>query len=136
MRLRDDRDVRWSVRRRWLPWRRKTSVPDWGPDVGDISLGDDPISAVIGIVLMILLLPVLVLALVVGLEFLLLLLLVPVWVVVRVVFGLPWTVVVRREGRVVHEEGVRGWRASSERIDVIAAELRTGRGPAVARPNR
>ncbi|MGW0175308.1 hypothetical protein ACWDUM_15880 [Rhodococcus sp. NPDC003322] len=136
MRFRDGRDVRWSVRRRWLPWRRRTSVPDWGPGFDSISLGDDPISAVIGIVLLVLMLPVLVLALVVGLEFLLLLLLLPVWVVVRVLFGVPWIVVVRRDGKVVHEEAVRGWRESRARIEAIAAQLRDGRDLAAIRSNR
>ncbi|GAA4472481.1 hypothetical protein GCM10023094_04610 [Rhodococcus olei] len=103
-------------------------MPDWGPDFDGISLGDDPISAIIGIVLVILMLPVLVLALVVGLEFLLLLALLPVWVVVRVLFGAPWIVVVRRDGSVVHEEAVRGWRASADRIEAIGAALAGGRG--------
>lgn len=103
-------------------------MPDWGPGFDGISLGDDPISAIIGIVLVILMLPVLVLALVVGLEFLLLLALLPVWVVVRVLFGAPWIVVVRRDGSVVHEESIRGWRASADRIEAIAAALTAGRG--------
>ncbi len=136
MRFRDDRNVRWSVRRRWLPWRRRASVPDWGPGFDGGSLGDDPISAVIGIVLAVLMLPVLLLALVVGLEFLLLLLLVPVWAFLRVLFGLPWTVVTRRDGKIVHEEAVRGWRESAERIEAIAAQLRDGRDLAAIRSNR
>ena len=127
MRVHDGHGARWTVRRRWLPWRRRTSVPDWGPDV-DLSVGDDPISAIIGIVVLILMLPVLVLALLVGLEFLLLLLLVPVWVVVRAVFGVPWILVVRRDRKVVHEEAVRGWRTAADRIEEIGTTLADGRG--------
>ncbi|SEL46550.1 hypothetical protein [Rhodococcus maanshanensis] len=136
MRFRDDRDVKWRVGRRWLPWRRRTKVPEWGSSLDSNGLGDDLISAIIAIVLAVLMLPVLLLALLVGLEFLLLLLLVPVWVGVRVLFGLPWTVVVRRDGKVVHEEQIRGWRASEARIDAIGAQLREGRGIAAIRANR
>ncbi len=128
MRVHDGQGTRWTVRRRWLPWRRRTSVPDWGSGFGDLSLGDDPISAIIGLVVLVLMLPVLVLALVVGLEFLLLLLLVPVWVVVRAVFGVPWILVVRRDRKVVHEEAVRGWRAAADRIEEIGTTLADGRG--------
>jgi hypothetical protein len=135
VRFRDDRDGKWRVGRRWLPWRVRTKVPDWG-GLNGISLGDDPISAVIGIVLLVLMLPVLLLVLLVGLEFLLLLLLVPLWVGVRVLFGLPWTVVVRRDGKLVHQEQVRGWRASAARIEAIGAQLREGRGLDAIRANR
>ena len=78
--------------------------------------------------MLILMLPVLVLALLVGLEFLLLLLLVPVWVVVRAVFGVPWILVVRRDRKVVHEEAVRGWRTAADRIEEIGTTLADGRG--------
>ena len=136
MRFRDERDAKWRVGRRWLPWRRRAKVPDWGSGFDGATLGDDPISAIIGIVVLVLMLPVLLLALVVGVEFLLLLLLLPLWVGVRVLFGLPWTVVVRRDGKVVHEEQVRGWRASASRIEAIGAQLRNGRGLDAIRANR
>ena len=43
-RVRDSQGVRWSVRRRWLPWRPRRKMPD-GWDLGGASFdGDDVVS--------------------------------------------------------------------------------------------
>lgn len=99
---------------------------DWG--FGDMSFtdGDDIISLVLNIALVVLLIPILVLALLVAAEFLLLLLLLPLWVLARSVFGTPWIVVVRRDRKVVGEESVRGWGAGGARIDQIKSVIASG----------
>ncbi|ART70422.1 hypothetical protein BTO20_19300 [Mycobacterium dioxanotrophicus] len=106
---------------------------DWG--VGDMSLsdGDDVISIVLNIVVLVLLIPVVLLALLVAAEFLLLLLLLPLWVLARSLFGTPWIIVVRRRHKIVVEEAVRGWSATSDRIEQLKAAIAAGEaGPAAA----
>lgn len=99
---------------------------DWG--FGDTSLtdGDDIISIVLNIALVVLLIPTLVLALLVAAEFLLLLLLLPLWVLARSLFGTPWIIVIRRDHKVVGEEAVRGWGATNARIDQIKSFIASG----------
>ncbi|MEE6168278.1 MULTISPECIES: hypothetical protein [unclassified Mycolicibacterium] len=132
--VRDPQNVKWTVRRRWLPWRPRRKMPeDWG--VGDMSLsdGDDVISIVLNIVVLVLLIPVVLLALLVAVEFLLLLLLLPLWVLARSLFGTPWIIVVRRQHKIVAEEAVRGWSATSERIEQLKSAVAAGEaGPAAA----
>ncbi|MEV0669942.1 hypothetical protein [Mycobacterium sp. NPDC050441] len=123
----DPEGIKWTVRRRWLPWRPRREMPDdWS--LGDASFGDgdDIISIVLNIALVVLLIPVLVLALLVAAEFLLLLLLLPLWVLARSLFGTPWIVVVRRDRKIVAEEAVRGWAATTARIDHIKSVIGSG----------
>jgi hypothetical protein len=116
----------WRVTRRWVPWRRRLRTID-GPDVGDgITLGDDPVSAVVGVVLLVLLLPFLVVALFVLLELLLLLLLVPLAAVVRVLLGRHWFVEVRRGWVPYYEEEAGDWQQSGERIHQLAQAIERG----------
>jgi hypothetical protein len=123
---------RWKVRRRWLPWRRRVrDVPD--VPIDDIGLGDDPISAIIGIFLLVLAIPALVVMTLLLAELLLLLVLLPVFVVVRLLLPVPWTIEVwvrPAERRFLgwhleHEVPVEGWRASQERIAEIAEGLQS-----------
>ena len=44
---------------------------------------------------------------------------------------MPWTVVMRRMGDVVHQEKVSGWTASKVRIAALVEEVRSGGGPGV-----
>lgn len=141
--------TRYSVTRRWLPWRRRIQGDDdgtgssWAPDLGGgHDLGDDPISAVIGLVLLlvaiILFAPAVLVAIGVALEVALLLLLLPLAVLARVLFGHPWEVEVRLRDTekiwpVVHTEEVKGWRASSARIAEISEQIRSGGFPEGAR---
>jgi len=117
------------IHRRWLPWRRRANkAMDWLPDdAGGLgSLGDDPISLVIGAIFVI---PVLViLALFIG-EFLLLFLLLPFFVLARSVFGTPWTIEVTHRREVVHAEGAQGWGASHDQIERLAAAISAGELP-------
>lgn len=102
-------------------------MPDeWG--FGDTSFGngDDIISIVLNIALIVLLIPALVLALLVAAEFLLLLLLLPLWVLARSLFGTPWIVVVRRDHKIVAEEAVPGWAATTARIVQIKSVIASG----------
>jgi hypothetical protein len=135
MRVLDRHDRRWKVRRRWLPWRRRVrDVPDVPIDGG---IGDDPISMVIGLVLLVLAIPALVVTVVLLAELLLLLVLLPVVVLLRLVLPVPWTIELwSRPARrrvlgwhLEHEVPVRGWRASGARMDELAAELATRRDP-------
>lgn len=117
----------WRVRRRWLPWRRRlrTYFPDWGPS----NLGDDPISAVIGVIVLILMLPFILLAIVVSLELLLLLLLVPFVALFRIVFGRQWEVDVRKGRTLWWSQPCGSWSDSGARIEEIAEAIRRGRTP-------
>ncbi|MGV1088377.1 MAG: hypothetical protein ACOYBX_10370 [Mycobacterium sp.] len=56
----------------------------------------------------------------------------PFWLLTRV-FGMPWTVVVRRMGIEMHREKVSGWTASRERIADLLDQARSGGGPDLPR---
>lgn len=120
---------RCRIRRRWLPWRRRSRfalLKRVGLDNLDVPLGDDPISTTIAlIVLAIFLVPVvIVLVLVLG-ELLLLLLLLPLVVLARAMFGAPWLIQATHRGEVVYEEAVKGWRASAGRKQELAKVVQT-----------
>jgi hypothetical protein len=114
------------IHRRWLPWRRRgDKAMDWMPPGLDL-LGDDPISLVIGAIVLI---PVLViLAFFIG-EILLLLLLLPFFVLARSVFGTPWIIEVTHRHEVVHAEQAQGWSASHDQIERLAAAISAGEPP-------
>lgn len=129
MKVLDRHDRRWKVRRRWLPWRRRVrDVPDVPIDGG---IGDDPISMILGLIVLVVAIPALLVVLLVLAELLLLLVLLPVFVVVRLVLPVPWTIELwSRPARrrvlgwhLEHEVPVRGWRASRERIRALSTEV-------------
>lgn len=131
MKVTDPNGITWRVSRRWVPWRRRlkgalSNAPDFP------ALGDDPLSAVIGIVLLVLALPFLVLALVGGLELLVLLLVYPFALLARVLFGRHWRVEMRRGFSFVHEVDGGSWRQSAAVIRELADQLRRGDGPAAS----
>ncbi|GAB4013122.1 hypothetical protein [Nocardioides ultimimeridianus] len=134
MKVKDPSGQTWRVTRRWVPWRRRltgmgdVSTPlDWGAG----GLGDDPISAVIGIILLILALPFIVLGLIVAAEFLLLLLLLPLAVLGRALFGKAWTIEARRGFEIVWDAPAGDWQASGLRIHEVADAIRRGQTPPV-----
>ena len=132
MKVEDPSGQTWRVTRRWVPWRRRMKDVDlgsgWGvPDLN--GLGDDPISAVIAIVLLVLALPFILLGLVVAAEFLLLLLLLPVAVLARVLLGQKWTVEARRGFTIVWDAPAGDWQASGLRIHEVAEAIRRGELP-------
>jgi hypothetical protein len=130
MKVRTPAGQTWRIGRRWLPWRRRLKgALDSVPDFGAGPLGDDPVSAVIGLVLLIVALPFLVVALVAGLEFLLVLVLIPVAVLSRVVLGRHWTVVARRGWKSWWEEPAGDWQQSGVRIHELADAVRRGQVP-------
>lgn len=120
----------WRVSRRWVPWRRRVkgdveSFPDVMPD----GLGDDPVSAVIAAIALVLIAPFVVLVVVVGAEFLLLLLLLPFAVLGRVLLGRHWAVEVRRGWKPWWEVRAGDWQDSASRIHDVAAAIRRGELP-------
>ena len=130
MKVRTPAGQTWRVGRRWLPWRRRLKGSlDSVPDLGIGTLGDDPVSAIIGIIVLVIALPFLVLAFVAGVEFLLVLLLLPFAVLGRVVFGRHWTVVARRGWTPWWEEPAGDWQQSGVRIHEIADAIRRGGVP-------
>lgn len=132
MKVQDPSGQTWRVTRRWVPWRRRLKDVDLGSGWGgpDLSgLGDDPISAVIGIALLVLALPFLLLGLLAGAEFLLLLLLLPVAVLARAVLGQKWTVEARRGFAIVWDAPAGDWQASGLRIHEVADAIRRGEIP-------
>ena len=97
------------------------------PDIDGI--GDDPISLIIGIVVLVLLLPVLLLGVLAASEFFLLLLLLPFAVLARVLFGKQWTVEARRGFAIVWDAPAGDWQASGLRIHEVADAIRRGEAP-------
>ena len=137
MRVRDSNGREGRVRRRWLTirrprWRRRDQPDLDGADGGLdlINLFDDPISGVIGLIVLIVfvvLLGVFFLPLVLFLgELLLLIPLALLGVLGRLLLRRPW-VVEARSGETVVSSQVAGWRASSREISRLAAEARAGR---------
>ncbi|GAB4060438.1 hypothetical protein GCM10028775_76230 [Catellatospora paridis] len=116
----------WWVGRRWLPWRprRRRSVPEGEPEFLKLADGSLGCASVLMIVLA---LPVLVVLVVLAVEWLLVLLLLPLWVLARFLFGAPWLIVARGrspEGRRWRYYGkVKGWRAGTDMIDTVRAEI-------------
>lgn len=141
MKATDPTGKTYSVTRRWMPWRRRIKDADFdtgGGGFGDLGgLGDDPISLVLflifGLFALVLVLPGLLLLLGAAVEISLLLALLPIAVLARTLFGMPWEVEVRDTNPsrgipwpVVHTEPVRGWTDSGTRIHDIAAEITRG----------
>lgn len=133
MKVVDRYDRRWKVRRRWLPWRRRVrDVPDVPIDAG--GLGDDPISAIIGLFLLVLAIPAIVVILLLLAELLLLLALLPFFVLIRLLLPVPWTIELwarpaqrRLLGwHLEHEVPVRGWGPSQTAIREMVGEIATG----------
>ncbi|MGN9907376.1 hypothetical protein ACTMTJ_07430 [Phytohabitans sp. LJ34] len=125
MRIEGPDGRRWWVGRRWLPWRPR------GRDMGKGGLtdfpisGDEPIGLLIAIVVaaVLVLFPVVLVAAIFVAEWLLLLLLLPIITLLRVGFGMPWTVVAR-SGGVRYAEQVAGWRRSRELIQSTSTEIK------------
>lgn len=128
MKVKDPTGQTWRVSRRWVPWRRRLKdVLDVVPDTP--VLGDDPISLVIGGIILILMLPFLLLLVVAGLEFLLLLLVLPFAILGRVLFGRHWTIEARRGWRPIWEEPAGDWAQSRQAIRDVATALERGHWP-------
>lgn len=127
MKVTDPAGQTWRVTRRWIPWRRRLEGSlDAVPDLGVGGLGDDPVSAIIGVIALVILLPFLVLVLIAGVELLLVLLLLPFAVLARAVFGRRWYVEVRRGFKPVHEVEAGDWRESGLKIYELAGALERG----------
>lgn len=129
MKVVDPKGRTWRVSRRWMPWRRRSSIGDWWQVPNGSGLGDDPISMIIGVLLLILIIPIAIVALVVALELLLLLLLLPFVVLGRVVFGRHWRVEARRGWEPVWEDEAGDWGESGRRIAAVAELIRRGELP-------
>src|SRR4051794_6779963 len=105
--------ARWRLGRRWLPWRPKARVPDGLPTM-DLPDVDGVIGAILLAIAAIILIPLLVILMIVVAEWLLVLLLLPLAMLARAAFGVPWTVYARvrtPDGRGQRRYAkVRGWR--------------------------
>lgn len=93
------------------------------------TLGDDPVSAVIGIVLLILFLPVFLLILLAGLEFLVLLLILPFALLGRALFGQHWSIEARIGWTPVWEEPAGNWSQSGQAIRDVCTAIGAGHLP-------
>lgn len=126
----------YRVTRRWVPWQRKSrrlSLDGFEIPIGPPS-GDDPISAILLVIWLVLAVPIIAIVVVVmlltGIELILLLAILPFAVGARVVFGRHWTVEVRHSFTPIHEERSGGWTASGVRIRELAREIESGNVPA------
>lgn len=131
MRIIDPRRQTWRVSRRWVPWRRKVSgwSDIWGL-VPDLPGGDDPISATISTIVLILFAPIVIaavlLTILAAVEFIAILALIPLLVLVRVLFGRHWIVEVRQGFTPWYEQAVGDWSASRKAIATFADAIRRG----------
>jgi len=91
-------------------------------------LGDDPISAVIAVIFLIIAIPFLVLGLIALVELLLVLLLLPVALAGRVFFGRHWVIEARKGFSVEWDERAGDWQTSGLRIHEVAEALERGVG--------
>lgn len=124
----------YRVTRRWVPWQRKSRRLSLdGFDVPSPPSGDDPISAILMVLWLVIALPLLIVGVAVvlltGIELLLLLAILPFAVGARVVFGRHWTVELRRAFTPIHEERAGSWAASGVRITELAREIEAGHIP-------
>lgn len=130
MKVQSPDGMTWRVSRRWVPWRRRVrNTTDGLPDVPEGGFGDDPISLVLGLLLLVLLLPFLLLVLVAGLELLLILLVLPFALLGRIVLGGEWTIELRRGWTPYWEERVEDWQRTGLRIREVAYAVRLGHAP-------
>jgi hypothetical protein len=98
----------WRVTRRWVPWRQRLNNPD--PNQVRYTSSDSWWS----------------LGLLAILELLVELVLLPFAVIGRAVFGLKWSVEVRRGWKPYTEETVGDWHGSGVRIQELANAIRLG----------
>jgi hypothetical protein len=124
-----------EVRRRWLPWKPRLRDVDAGfVDLTDSA--DDPagfvVALVLGLVASVLLALLLPFAILASELLLVAALLVPLLVLARVFWMLPWIVEARYGDTLLGIDKVRGWRDSSDRIREIAAAYERGQDPFAA----
>jgi hypothetical protein len=117
----------WRITRRWVPWRRRLkSRLGEAADMMPAGLGDDPVSAVIFLVCLVIAIPFLVLTLIAGLEVLLVLLVLPFALVGRAAFGRHWIVEARRGFTIWWDEPSGDWQASLLKIHDVSEAIRIG----------
>ena len=121
-----------DVRRRLLPW--KPRLRDVDPGFVDLTGGaDDPLgfvaALVLGLVATVVLAALLPFAILASELLVVLGLLVPLLVLARVFWMLPWIVEATNGSTLLGIDKVRGWRDSGERIEEIAAAYARGEDP-------
>ncbi|WP_242638706.1 hypothetical protein [Mycolicibacterium sp. S2-37] len=94
--FKDAQGVRWSVRRRWMPLLDYLNMASWGLNW-------------FGVVMFVIALPFLIVW--------------PFWFLAKFC-GVPWKIVVTRDGEDVTVEKVKGWQASRRRVEEIARGIR------------
>ena len=136
MKVEDPRGQTWRVHHRWVPWQRRFRTKDHLgalPDIPDIGGGDDPITGIIGGIILVIFLPVILVGLVIlgiaALELLVLLAVLPFAALGRIAFGRHWTVVVRRDRAPWWETDAGGWGSSRRRMRELADDARRGDTP-------
>ena len=123
MKVRDPAGGSWRVKRRWLPWRRRFNG---GWDVPSFDVGDDPVSLVIGTLILV---PALILFLLWGFELLLVLLLLPFAILARTRFGKHWYVEIWHQRTFVRQFDGGDFEASGALVRRLAAEIESGHPP-------
>lgn len=124
----DATGVTWKVKRRWLPWRlRRRDLSD----AGDFATGVDADDDVIGLTLIVIfvLLPIVGVVIILFFELALLLLLIPFLILIRILLRRPWPIEVWKGKRLMEQESVKGWAASSERVHDLINEIRLRHSP-------
>lgn len=130
--------VKTVIGRRWMPWRSRTR--EWTSSAWDLvptgpanSVGDDPVSAVLGLIWFVLVLPFMIPALLMTplflIESLLQWIVMPFAILLRMMGVLDVEVDARQAGGFKHVERVSGWGAAKERMREIAHLAAQGAPP-------
>lgn len=133
MKVSDPQHRVWHVRRRWWPWRRRWRLPPL--HVGDVPVAatrhvdGSPWELLLHLLLLLLLVPTLLLTALALAEAALLVLLLPIALLARIVGGRHWVVEVRNEEGPVWETDAGSWAASGVAVSEIAAGLARGERP-------
>lgn len=130
MKVVDPAGETWTVKRRWLPWRRRVKdAPDLPFDVPSFLDGDDIFSLILLVLFVVIAVPFILVFALMFAELLLLLLVLPIWILVRLARGGRWPIEVFIGRTLINTESVRGWGASRERMLETAEAIRIGQPP-------
>ncbi|TCJ22729.1 hypothetical protein [Nocardioides jejuensis] len=133
MKVTDPSGQTWRVSRRWVPWRRRFRSDDDIPlgwldptraaDVDDLVIG---LVVLIVVLVLLVLAPILLVVFFAAFELLLLLALLPLVILLRVMFGMSWTIEVRRGFTPWAERETGDWAESRMAIHRAADAIRQG----------
>ncbi|MDO7867548.1 hypothetical protein [Nocardioides jiangxiensis] len=141
MKVTDPSGQTWRVTRRWVPWRRRVRSrddlwldwldPTYATDLDDFVIG---LAVLVAVLVILVVAPIVLVVFFAAFELVLLLALLPLVVLLRVLFGMTWTIEVRRGFTPWAEREAGDWSASRLAIHRTADAIRRGEVPTRAIP--